>query len=499
MSRTTWLVLGLLTLLAFGTWAAWSFTVDDAFITFRYSANLAEGNGPVWNVGDDPVEGFTNFAWMIWHALFVSFGFDPALVAKVTSLVIAVGTLAMLLRATEGAGRIVAGAAYVVFLPTYFHLAGGLETVAFAAAVLRMAAIGVRVIEGRRVFDWEPPLLLLLAGMLRPEGLLAALPGFVVWFWYARDDRLVRLYTGIAAVLGVGYFGWRWIYYGHPLPNTFYVKFGNLTAGWDWTERTLLLFAPLLVLTVLLLVWKDLRATGLLLCSTVVTTCATYALSGPSMDYLHRFAYHVYPVLCLGAGLAVGALTHRWLTAAVGVAAVGGTAVTGAIAPDLPVIANYGADLRRAHVAIGQGLAETGVDPEFETLAVGDAGAIPYYSGWRTIDYIGLNDEAIAHGDDPTDVVRQARPTVVILTSNSAEAPEELYGLRAAEATAGYTHIAAVQMRAGYWQHVFAVPGWAPQIRSALTPAVDQAQRTHDPGRYELTIDRWLDGLRTGR
>ena len=38
--------------------------IDDAYITFRYSRNLAEGLGPVWNAGD-PVEGYTNFLWML--------------------------------------------------------------------------------------------------------------------------------------------------------------------------------------------------------------------------------------------------------------------------------------------------------------------------------------------------------------------------------------------------------------------------------------------------
>src|SRR5258708_17044988 len=37
---------------------------DDAYITFRYSRNLAEGQGRVWNAGD-PVEAYTNFLWML--------------------------------------------------------------------------------------------------------------------------------------------------------------------------------------------------------------------------------------------------------------------------------------------------------------------------------------------------------------------------------------------------------------------------------------------------
>nr|WP_245992422.1 hypothetical protein [Prauserella muralis] len=476
---------------------AWSFVIDDAFITFRYSEHLAQGHGPVWNVGGDPVEGFTNFGWMAWHALAAWLEFDPVIVAKVTSLVLAVLILVLLLRATEGAGSVVATLAFVLFVPTYFHLAGGLETVAFAAVVLRAAIVGTRVIEGERVWDWEPPVLLLVAGLLRPEGVLATLPAVAVWFWYERDRPGPKRWLVAAAVAGLGYFVWRWVYYGHPLPNTFYVKFGNLDAGLVWTQDTLLLFAPLLLLTLSLLVWRDTRLHGLLLLGTVLATGATYALSGPTMDYLARFAYHAFPVLCLGAGLAVARFGPRWLAAVAGVAAVGWVAVLGARLPGLPVIANYGVDLHRAHMAIGEGLARANADvpAEFRTLAVSDAGAIPYLSDWRSIDYLGLNDEAIAHGADPTDVVRRAQPMVIVVTSNGPQVPPVKYGMRVREVTAGYTHVAGVRMREDYWQHVFVVRGWAPGVGAAINASVSEAQRTYDPGRYELTINRWLDRL----
>ncbi len=39
--------------------------VEDTYISFRYARNLAEGNGLVWNVGEKPVEGFTNLLWVV--------------------------------------------------------------------------------------------------------------------------------------------------------------------------------------------------------------------------------------------------------------------------------------------------------------------------------------------------------------------------------------------------------------------------------------------------
>ena len=485
-----------------GCWAAWFLTIDDAFITFRYSANMADGHGPVWNVGEDPIEGFTNFLWMLWHVPFALAGLPLETVAKVTSAVLGVAILVMLARTGHRAsgvvGAVVAGGAYVLFVPTYFHITAGLETIAFAAVVLRAAIVGVNLTQGRPVRNWEPPLLLLLAGMIRPEGVLATFPAFALWCWLGRRERRTWGLVAAVVVLGAGYFAWRWSYFGHPFPNTFYVKFGNLDSGSVWLQATLWLFLPLLALTVFLLFRKASRGPGLVLCSVVLLTGMTYAVSGPTMDYLHRFAFHAFPVLCLGAGLATAHFGARWLGALAGAMAVGWVAVTGVQPADLPVIANYGPDLQRAHVAIGKGLADAQVPEQARSLAVSDAGAIPYYSGWKSIDYIGLNDEAIAHGAQPTDVVKAVRPTVIVVTARGPGAiPGVAYGLRVPEAGADYEFVADVQMREGYFQEVFALPEYAAQIRVAVGESVDKAQRQYDPGRYEDTIDRWLDRLRS--
>lgn len=483
-----------------GAWAAWFLTIDDAFISFRYSANLAAGHGPVWNVDGPRVEGFTNFAWVVWSGLGAWLGLALPLFAKVTSLLLGLGTLYLLIR--EGHRRagltgVLAGAgAYVVFLPTYFHISAGLETVAFAAVLLRVVVLGLRVLANERVRTWEPPVLLLLLGMLRPEGVLAALPVVVLWFWRERGRASARWWTLGAVVVGAAYFVWRWRFYGQLLPNTFYVKFGNLDSGWAWTKHTTLLLLPLLLLTLSLVFRKATRATGVLLVVTVAVTYVTYAVSGPSMDYLDRFADHAIPVLCLGAGIAVGTLTPRLVGALLGLVAVGWSAAAGATAPDLGVIANYGPDLQRAHVAIGQGLAEADVPPAARSLAVTDAGAIPYYSGWRSIDYIGLNDPEISHGANPTDVVMKARPTVIVVTADGPEPWGNRYGFDFARATAGYEQVAAVEMRANYWQTVYALPQYASTIGQHVRQHADDAGRVNDPGRPEDTIDRWLDRLR---
>src|SRR5216117_1663064 len=116
----TYVAAGLGVLFLLGVRAAWFFTIDDAFITFRYSANLAAGHGPVWNVGEDPVEGFTNFLWMLWHTPFAWLGLDLPTVAKLTSFAAGAAVLVMLVRYCHQRhgliAALVAGGAFVLFL-----------------------------------------------------------------------------------------------------------------------------------------------------------------------------------------------------------------------------------------------------------------------------------------------------------------------------------------------------------------------------------------------
>ena len=57
-------------------------TVDDAFITFRYANNLARHGELTWNVGEDPVEGYTGVGLPVILAFFIKNGFEPSAVSQ---------------------------------------------------------------------------------------------------------------------------------------------------------------------------------------------------------------------------------------------------------------------------------------------------------------------------------------------------------------------------------------------------------------------------------
>ncbi|MBC3194383.1 hypothetical protein H7X46_25365 [Pseudonocardia sp. C8] len=496
-SRPALLAAALL-VLAVGLWSCWSVTVDDAYITYRYSENLARGFGPTWNPGADPVEGYTNFLWMLWHVPWVWAGAPLPVVSKVTAALCA-SAIVWILVTEPGtrSGAVTATGAFVVFLPTWVHIDGGLETAPFALVVLRSVVVVARVLRDRCavVRPWELPALLLVAGMLRPDGILAVGPPLVVWAVLRRRDRRTWLWLAAAAAAGGLYLGWRWAYFGYPLPNTFYVKVG-VEAATDlrWISTTVALLLPLLLLATAGLARRTTAPRAALIVATGVALYAIPALTAPAMDYLSRFAWHGLPLLCLGAAWTLDVLDRRLLAAGTGVVVVGWTSVAGFLQPDGPTMVNYGDDLRRAHVAIGLALADTGLPTDRRTVAVTDAGAIPYFSGWTTTDYIGLNDERIAHGASPTDVLLADDPTVLVVTSASPEPPPASWRTDLPRVRGDRELVGVAQMRPAYFQLVFAKPDVAGEVRAALDRRLAEGREVSD-ARLDQGYSRWLERL----
>ncbi|HTQ08713.1 MAG TPA: hypothetical protein VMI31_01440, partial [Fimbriimonadaceae bacterium] len=71
ISESTCLLVGLILLWCLSR--RYVFVLDDAFISLRYARNLVSGYGLVYNPGLPPVEGYTNFLWVLLEACVVPF------------------------------------------------------------------------------------------------------------------------------------------------------------------------------------------------------------------------------------------------------------------------------------------------------------------------------------------------------------------------------------------------------------------------------------------
>ena len=189
---------------------------DDAFITFRYSQNLASGAGPVFNPGER-VQGSTSPAQMlIGAALYRVVGED--LLPSVMSALGCLGWTAqaaalfwMLSRKGDVVTALFVALAVAAGAARSFELVA-LETHVVMALVLWACALAF-------ASRWiAVAVCCALAGLTRPDAYLVALP-LGLWCLRERGWRAWPVAATGLAVIAPWYLFATW-YYGSPIPQT---------------------------------------------------------------------------------------------------------------------------------------------------------------------------------------------------------------------------------------------------------------------------------------
>jgi len=424
------------------------FVTDDAYVSFVYSRNLAEHGSLTFNLGD-PVEGYTSFLWTFVLGLLDFAGWRPEHAARVLGTLFGIGTLVVAFRLTERllvkpdedrrtAWAYVPPALLACSSGFACWSSGGLETAMFTFLVL--ASIDTYVAA-----RWSPRLLrragvlLALAAMTRPEGLLVV--GVIGLHRLAGNligkrikptaDELLCLLAFLA--LWAPWFAWRWSYYGHAFPNTYYVKAtGKTSPGydqalrdhawrylWQWATQVKVLWAAPLWLTALFGgPWRGARAAFVALAAPLIVLYLGYTVSvGGDFMGLHRFILPVFPLIAILVVLGLERLTGfappRWVApaaAAIVVVAFGITQARltdaslhparGKLAPDKVDTPAFLIAYTENRAAIGRAMEPCFRDDDFSI--VGGAGAQPYFGRMRAVDVYGLVSDKVAHQMAPT-------------------------------------------------------------------------------------------------
>ena len=441
--RLRWLLVGVAAVVLVAHSLVYNFITDDAYISFVYARNLAEHGELVFNLGQY-VEGYTNFLWTALLGLGMVVGIPPELSAKVLAAAFAIVTLFVTCRTVERAlGRTSPwGALPALLLATSSGYAcwtsGGLETQLFTmlCVIALDGVVAAEDVAGERGM-YRAGIALALAAMTRPEGLLvAAVLGLVrlVCNLVARRT-LVSLPELFAAVLFVSlwgpWFAWRFWYYGHLFPNTYYVKASGEWAApglakemyklgghyiWVWLQQTKLLYAlPVALLGLTAARPRTPRFALGLACALIAAVYIPYTISvGGDFMGLHRFIMPLFVVGAIAVTLGLEWLAarvpegaRRYVAISVVVAVLGIFAITQARLTQKSVTwGNFGADrgidtpaflivYTEDRAAIGKAMESCFLPSDFSV--VGGAGAQPYYGRMRAIDVFGLVSDRVAH------------------------------------------------------------------------------------------------------
>ena len=411
-----------------------NFAPDDVYITLRYAANVAAGQGPVYNVGER-VEGYSNPLFLALLALLQPLLASPrnmVLAAKLIGLIaglLAVAAAAALARRDPEGSPYWGLAPLLVGLGGYlaFWSASGLETGLHALLVVVAVGGYIRALEtGRCAWRALCGLLFALVALSRPEGAVFLVAAVIARaLLLLRDRRGPDAADGAFLVLAiapiVAHFVWRHSYYGVWWPNTFYAKAGG---GWStWTDgaRYLLLavgpacWGSAILLPVLALglaPWRKATPRTLVLWLAVLAQAGFIIVAGGDWMPGWRFIAPVAPLLALLAPGAVARLLdvlHRrrlveqfggwikWLPLALIILVMASHLYSVKQLSHQPSgwrglddAQMFAAPYKRAADWLAQ-QARPG-----DWLATGEAGLIPYLTGLPTIDCFGLTDAHLA-------------------------------------------------------------------------------------------------------
>jgi hypothetical protein len=413
---------------------------EDAAMLMRYAQHLADGHGIVWNIGGAPVDGATDFLFMVVSAALIKLGFTVGQAVRGIGFASHLLTVLLVYWANRRlhnaniplsflSGLYLAVGTGLSYVSAYF----GTPFFALAAAVTWV--LGLILIRQENPRFW---LILafalsgLVTGLIRPEGVILAslmLVAILVMRGFKNSVSIIATFGAVFLLLGGAYFLWRWNYFGYPLPNPFYKKGGN-GLYWDSYNNSLLnllkLCLPLVVPFILGLRSRETAKQTVACLIPILGFAMVFVLISDEMNYGARFQYALVPIallswIPLAGGLSFpkqdllsawekGVYTAALVAVSAGLVYYSWFQNCFLISYQQTCARPYERDGR---YEMGRLLAE--YRGKGYVIATTEAGLIPYYSGWDAIDTWGLNDQFIAHNGKVTaEYLDRYKPEIIM-------------------------------------------------------------------------------------
>ena len=429
---------------------------EDAAMLMRYAQHLAEGHGIVWNIGEAPVDGATDFLFMAASAALIKLGFTVGQSVRGIGFVSHLLTVLIVfwtnrrVNHTDIPFSLLSGL-YLAVGTGFSYVAAYFGTPFFALAAASTWTLGLLLIQKE-----NPPFSLILAfalsglvtGLIRPEGVILAslmLLAIIVMRGWKNSVAIIVTFGSVFLLLGGAYFVWRWNYFGYPLPNPFYKK-GDSGLHWDSfynsLSNTLRMCLPFVFVFILGFRSRETSTRTLAYLIPILGFASAFILISDEMNFGARFQYALVPLVLMawtpllfsGDQSGLGVLSSLYREVPVGgdqnqlsvrnerVYIVAGVALF----VSLVYYSSYQNCFltsfqqtcarpyeRDGRYEMGRLLAE--YRGKGYVIATTEAGLVPYYSGWTAIDTWGLNDQFIAHnGKITVEYLDKYKPHIIM-------------------------------------------------------------------------------------
>lgn len=429
--------------------AAWPHTTDDAYITLRYSRHLAQGVGLLWNVGEAPVEGYSNFLFVLLGAGAMRTGMDdpmPVLKALGGMALIGSGLLTFIIgRRWLGP----ASATVPVMLLTGYSgnvlwAVSGLETSVYQFLVLLAIFLVLRARD--RPDTSHRRSLLIAAGftgfllsLARPEGpvVVLVLLIYVTFSFSEEGSRLsIKSLNWIKLpflVLYLPYTAWRVVYFGRLLPNSVICKAGHAAAPFDLISDFLSFAWIYIALAAFGFLFERTARHPLLWGPPVAYMLILYNVD-PIMGHHNRHFLAALPFVLIMATIGLQRLVRfsellRATRIGSGLVAMiiltGGVVSFSSVSGDIHQTASHGQPPEAPRLALAKHL-KGQLTPD-DVYVIGDSGLVPFVVGGRTIDAYCLNcreatgSEIDRSPDRLADWILERKPRFIVIQSFQAE------------------------------------------------------------------------------
>jgi len=373
------------------------YSIDDAFITFRYAENLADGHGLVFNPDGNAVEAYSNFLWLLILSLLYSIGLPTYLSAKIVGIILFIlaGYLWMKLLAEKYDKYIPwAGALFLAQPITAFWAVSGLELGLYS--LLLVLFIRAVINKSGCLPVWGGLLIL-----NRPEGFIIT-SVIILAAWVGdkingeKTGRFYFIHLGLMIVVLATLIFFRTQVFGWPMPNTYYMKLGLGDGGLRVLTKGLLYLLPFSLLylagVTYLIRQKKYDKFLLIAFSAFWVMAVINCLADAVMNFHLRYMLAYLPLFMMLSLYAINQIQKRNLQIIFIICLT-----VSIFAPTFSI---------KNKIAIEKTIIEAQEElinyingqPGKLSISLVDVGRIPYYTDENYTDLWGLASEEIAHG-----------------------------------------------------------------------------------------------------
>lgn len=414
---------------------------EDAYILFIYVENLVNGNGITFYPDAEPIEGATDFLWLVILSALGFLGLNTGLSVIVINAISAGAIVFLLTSAWSSSNNhlnnkttvisycltLVLAVLALLQEPTVAAL-GGFSVLPYMALIL----FAIHCLDRADKLNFVPYISIIIA-LFRPDGVILGVIFTLIGLAKAFHASQVKSYLKpmvIAGSIGIAYFFWRWWYFGNLLPLPLYVKSHTPVPMPGKIPNTLWLnlHAPLIIASLILatLNRKLIKSLILLLGPASLFTILYFALQSQNIGF--RFQAPLLIALfyiaisnlidLLDKNQAATTKSRQWLFFQIALT----TFSLVAAAYLLPTASN---NLEKASKQIITdnyiNIAPSKIAkilPLQATIVLTEAGRLPYWvqkPGVEIIDAVGLNHSFIAQNPLTLEFLNEKDPDLIML------------------------------------------------------------------------------------